>query len=80
MYYGKCFVGAREAAESRWGHVTRVDDVMVCDNEEEQKQTPEEAITQAHPFTGPNASSINLHNAETTQRIKESIDQMAGES
>ena len=29
---GKCFVGAREAAEGRRGHVTRVDDVTVRDN------------------------------------------------
>ena len=28
---GKCFVGAREATEGRWGHVTRVDDVTVRD-------------------------------------------------
>ena len=28
---GKCFVGAREAAEGRRGHVTRVDDVTVRD-------------------------------------------------
>ena len=29
---GKCFVGAREAAEGQQGHVTRVDDVTVRDS------------------------------------------------
>ena len=32
---GECFVGVREAAEGRRGHVTRVDDVTVCDTAEE---------------------------------------------
>ena len=32
---GKCFVGAREAAEGRRGRVTRVDDVTVCDKKNE---------------------------------------------